>query len=219
VPPPTPLDALPSDPLLSHDHEGRHSSAIPGNQPSLQQHRSERNGKTHGSTGGQVNCAGNTPSTLNAGHHDRVGHRRAAAFPPLATPCPGSNPPSTGINCVENTPAENTPAVSITPPISRDRHNATRHGRKQVPLPPTTTATTTVTTTTPCPGSDPGISTAGSDPSDNSNGFTDVIVIADPLVPHHPHRRPHQAPEPGTLTLLALGFGSLWLGRRLSKKR
>jgi hypothetical protein len=228
-----PLDALPSDPLLSqdpllgHDHAGWHSSDIPGNPPSLQLHRSGRNSKTHGSTAGGVNCTGNTPSTSNVGLHDRGGHNRGghqrpAASPPIATPCPSSDPPSTGINCVENAPVESTPVVLITPPVTppisnAGRHNETRHGRKQVPPPPTTTttaATTATTTTLPCPSSDPGSGSA-----DNSNGLTDVIVIADPLVPHQPHNRPRSVPEPGTLGLLALGLSGLALLRRRAEKR
>jgi hypothetical protein len=219
--PPDPLDALVSDPLSSGQ---QHSSNKHGGQQGLQQpglgapvgspdsgslqHRSR---KHVSSTGGQANCVEDTPPTSKKQkrHHQR-------AFPPTTTPCTPP-PPDPGVNCVTD-PLPISPPIAITPPISHGKHQ-----KKWVP--PTTTATVTTPTpttatvadTTACP--DPNSNGSGTTASDDSNGFTDVIASNDPLGSNHHKHPPHRVPEPGTLTLLALGLGSLWLGRRLGKRR
>jgi len=179
-----------------------------------------RSHRRHG--GGTVadgNCAASAPSTPTAGVQG--GHRHRTAPLPPTTPCPPPDPGSGGLNC-DNTSSAISPPIAITPPVviapptSNAGPPSRGHRHRRGPLPPTdpttttTPSTTTASTTTPCPSSDP---TAGGTGTDGGSGFTDIIAT------NHPHKHPpRQAPEPGTMGLLALGLGSLWLARRRGKK-
>jgi len=215
---PNPLDALANDPLLNRDHRGgetRHHGG--GNVQGLHQ------GNTGGSAGGQVNCVTATPPITPPISHDGGRHHRR--LPPTTTPttapCPPSDP---GVNCVTDTPPISIdPPITppITPPISHAGGRSHDGGRHHRSLPPTVSSTApevapTTTAAAACPDPTGSNASGNGGASDNSGGSTDVIGSNDP----HPHRHPpHDAPEPGTLVLLALGLGSLWLGRRLGKRR
>jgi hypothetical protein len=203
---PSPLDALASDPLLDT--------------PSVTGSLAHTRHRHHDSTAGAANCVADTPPASNTGHRGNGRHSRSG--PPTTTLCPPSDPPpSSGTNCVDTAaPTAITTPVVVAPPVSNTaRHHGGnsggRNSRHTAPPPPTTTDVATETATTPCPDPNSG----GTGASDGSGGFTDVVA-GDPLGPHHHHRhRVNQAPEPGTLALLALGLGSFWLGRRRSNRR
>jgi hypothetical protein len=235
--PSSPLDALASDPLPDN-HAKQQSSNTPADHGSLQLPRVGVQGplrdsgsqrRHHGSIAPPGDCTmGGVPSpTTSEGLHKKAHGVRPGQLPPTPAPCPPSTPPSSGGTNCDSTVPVSTPIPIITPPViappTTNTGSRRGHHRQPAALPPTTAdaAAATVTTTAtslPCP---PPAPTAGGTNGDNSGGFTDVIGSSDNN-PHHKPRRlpPNQAPEPGTLTLLALGLGSLWLGRRrLSKRR